>query len=289
MATDSEPRRASTGGNHAAVADVSSEQWPAKRPIFGVDVSVTNYDELAGAVIRSASERRPACITALAVHGLMTATKHPEFHAILRAFDAVAPDGQPLRFALNLLHRAGLKDRVRAVELALEVSRRAEREHVKLFLFGSLPHVVEALRAELLRRFPQLEVVGCEPGIYRSMTAAEDDALVDRFNRSNADLLLIGLGCPHQEIFAFEHRTRVKPVQMCIGAAFDFISRNKASAPEWMQRVGLEWLFRLGQEPGRLWKRYLDTNLRFIGRLLATLVGFAEAGGTQRRQRGRNS
>jgi N-acetylglucosaminyldiphosphoundecaprenol N-acetyl-beta-D-mannosaminyltransferase len=253
--------------------------WPVKRAIFGIDVSVTNYAELTEAIVRAARERRAACIESLSVHGLMTATNDPQFRQTLEQFDAVAPDGQPVRFALNVLHRANLTDRVRATDLTLRVCERAAAECIKIYLFGGNPDVVEALRQELERRFDRLQIVGSEPGIYRPLSPLEEQALVDRINRSGAAIVLLGLGCPRQELFAARHRTQIRAVQLCVGASFDFISGKQSMAPLWMQRIGLEWLFRLMQEPRRLWKRYLDTNSRFIVRFIAAVID-------QRRRRG---
>ena len=246
--------------------------WPVKLPIFGVEVSATTCEELADAILRAARERRRACVTALAVHGLITATDDPEFRHMLQAFQALAPDGQPVRFALNVLHGAGMPDRVRAVDLTLEVCGRAATERLKIYLLGSRPDVVRSLRTELLRRFKDLEVVGCEPGVYRPLTASENAALIERVNTSGAGLLLIGLGCPHQEAFAYRHRNDFNAVQMCVGSAFDIVSGTKLNAPMWVQRAGFEWLFRLVQEPRRLWRRYLVTNSRFIVKFLFTLI-----------------
>jgi N-acetylglucosaminyldiphosphoundecaprenol N-acetyl-beta-D-mannosaminyltransferase len=258
----------------------AAAEWPVKHPIFGVDVSATTCDELADAILRAARERRPACVTALAVHGLITAADDPDYHGMLDAFEALAPDGQPVRFALNVLHGAGLRDRVRAVDLTLMVCERAVREQVKIYLFGSRVDVVEALRNVLVRRFEGIEIVGCEPGVYRQLTPDEDAGLVERINGSGAGLLLVGLGCPYQEAFAYRHRMQIDAVQMCIGGVFDIISGRKRNAPRWMQRAGLEWLFRLIQEPRRLSRRYLDTNTRFI-------VKFCRAVVRHRRERAR--
>jgi len=258
--------------NHRPLVRRPAAEWPVKLPIFGVGVSATTYDELADAILRAVRERRQACVTALAVHGLITATNDPGYRGMLDAFQALAPDGQPVRFALNVLHGAGLRDRVRAVDLMLTVCERAARERVGIYLFGSRADVVEALRSELARRFVGLEIVGCEPGVYRPLTALEDAALVERINSSDAGLLLVGLGCPHQEEFAYRHRMQVNAVQMCVGSAFDIVAGKKLNAPMWIQRAGLEWLFRLIQEPRRLWRRYLDTNTRFIIKFFHALV-----------------
>jgi len=241
-----------------------SEDWPRKQELFGVGVSVTTYDELTECVGRAIRRRRGGCVTALAVHGLVTAHDDQAFRGVLDTFEAIAPDGQPVRYALNAFGNAQLPDRVRGVDLAWTICRRAERDGVRVFLLGSRRAVVDALRRELLARLPRLIVVGCEPGLYGPVDPDAEAALVARINDSGADLLLVGMGCPYQERFVAAHRSVVRPVQVCVGSAFDVLSGTQPNAPVWMQRMSLEWLFRLTREPRRLWRRYLTTNSRFL-------------------------
>jgi exopolysaccharide biosynthesis WecB/TagA/CpsF family protein len=150
----------------------------------------------------------------------------------------------------------------------LRVCEAAAQTGVSVYLYGSTPRTLACLKQTLLTRFPNLLIAGVESPPFRPLTEDEDHCVVRRINASGARVVFIGIGSPKQEHFAWEHRDRIHAVQLCVGAAFDFIAATKKRAPEWMQRVGLEWLFRLCQEPGRLWNRYLSTNSRF---LLATL------------------
>src|SRR5262249_23599663 len=136
-----------------------------------------------------------------------------------------------------------------------------------IYLYGSSPATLSALKANLLRAFPDLEIAGVESPPFRPLTAEEDAQMVDRVNASGAGLMFIGLGCPKQDYFAAEHADRILAVQLCVGAAFDFLADTKPLAPLWMQRAGLAWVFRLYQEPKRLWKRYLVTNSVFVRKL----------------------
>ncbi len=243
------------------------DAWPEKRSILGVEVSATSYDDAVVAIMAAARRRRGGIVTAFPVHGVVTAARDPRLKAKINSFDMVVPDGQPVRWALNAIHRAGLADRVYGPELMLRLCRRAAEVDVGVYLYGSRPDVVGPLRDNLVRRFPKLRVVGCEAPPFRALTAEEDRAVVDRIQRSGAGLVFLGLGCPLQDEFAFSHRSRVDAVHVCVGAAFDFHSGNKRMAPRWMQRRGLEWLFRLCEEPRRLWRRYLVTNSIFAARL----------------------
>jgi N-acetylglucosaminyldiphosphoundecaprenol N-acetyl-beta-D-mannosaminyltransferase len=239
-------------------------QWPNKYDLFGVGVSATNYEEAVNLGISAAQRGIPATVTALAVHGLITARREDFFRKQINTFDIVVPDGQPVRWALNSLFRTKLTDRVYGPELMLKLCSRASEVGIGIYLYGSYRDVVEKLRYKLMNWFPSLKIVGCEPSLFRPLTPEEDKDLITRINQSNAGFLFLGLGCPLQEIFAYEHRNTVKSVQVCVGAAFDFHAGNKKMAPKWMQKNGLEWLYRLGQEPRRLWRRYLVTNCIFM-------------------------
>ncbi len=186
--------------------------------------------------------------------------------------DMITPDGQPVRWALNLLHGTKLKDRVYGPELMLRLCHRAADEGVPIYLYGGSPPVVETLRSNLQRLCPSLVVAGYESPPFRSLTPEEDRDVIDRINNSGARLCFIGLGCPKQDIFAYQHRETINAVQICVGAAFDFHAGAKSTAPEWLQRNGLEWLFRLVQEPRRLWRRYLKTNSIYLAKLLVATL-----------------
>jgi len=250
--------------------------WPPKHSVFGVAVSATTCAEALDAVMRAAKRRESACVSHLAVHGLITAAKDPFLRARLRKFEIVAPDGAPVKSALNLLHHTHLPGRVAGPDFMLQVCERAATEGVGIYLYGSRPHVVGALRRNLSRRFPTLGIAGWEPSVFRPLAKEEDEALVQRINDSGAGIVFVGLGCPLQENFAYAHRKRVKAVQICVGAAFDFHSGNRRRAPRWMQQCALEWLHRLLQERGRLWRRYFVTNMAFISKLILQLGGLKE-------------
>jgi len=243
-----------------------SFQWPQKYDLFGVGVTATTYEEAVNIAIRAAQSRTPTTVTALAVHGLITARRENALKAQINSFEMVVPDGQPVRWALNKLYHTGLTDRVYGPELMIRLCKRASELGIGIYLYGSHKNIVEGLSENLRDRFPLLKVVGCEPSIFRPLTPAEDRDLVSRINKSEAGFVFFGLGCPLQEKFAYDHRDNIKSVQVCVGAAFDFHSGNKKMAPGWMQRSGFEWLYRFGQEPRRLWRRYLVTNSIFVMR-----------------------
>lgn len=247
-------------------------RWPHKYPILGVEISATAYDEAVDVILDCARRRQAGVVTALPVHGVITAGGDEELRQRINAFEMAVPDGQPVRWALDLLHGVRLRDRVYGPELMLRVCAGAARDQIPVYLYGSLPHVLAALRSTLARRFPGLIVAGAESPPFRPLTPDEDRAAVERIAQSGAGIVFLGLGCPRQDEFASAHRDRIAAVQLCVGAAFDFHSGNKRMAPGWMQRRGLEWLFRLSEEPMRLWRRYLVTNSLFVARLSVELV-----------------
>jgi N-acetylglucosaminyldiphosphoundecaprenol N-acetyl-beta-D-mannosaminyltransferase len=246
--------------------------WPTKRDLFGVQISVTDYDELVDAMLRAAKLRVPAVVSFHAVHAVIEATRDPKLLATVNRFDAIAPDGQPIRWALNHLYRVGLKERVYGPETMARLCERAAHEYVPVYLYGGSQQVIDALLHKLPRRFPRLQIVGAESPPFRALTLEEDAAVVERINDSGAGIVFIGLGCPKQDHFAGDHAGRICAVQACVGAAFDFHAGTKAMAPQWMQRNGLEWLYRLASEPRRLWKRYLNTNSVFVAKWMIAAV-----------------
>jgi exopolysaccharide biosynthesis WecB/TagA/CpsF family protein len=252
-----------------AERSVSNVVWPAKYDLFGVRVAASTYDEIVDVVARAAEERIPAIVSLHAVHAIVESTRDPDLLAKVNKFNAVLPDGQPVRWALNNLHGVGLKERVYGPELMLRLCRRAAESGIPIYLYGSVPEVIERLQQKLLEKFPELQIAGAESPPFRALTADEDDDVVRRINESGAGILFIGLGCPKQDHFAAEHADHIHAVQVCVGAAFDFHAGTKPMAPAWMQLHGLEWVYRLTREPRRLWKRYLHTNSVFVAKWLA--------------------
>lgn len=253
------------------IAEPATIAWPPKVDLFGVSVSVTTYAEAVAAILHAAIQGQAGVVSCHAVHALITASREPSLRDKVNSFQLVTPDGQPVRWALNLLHGARLADRVYGPELMLRLCSEAANSDLPVYLFGGNPLVLEKLQATLMSRYPKLRITGTEAPPFRSLTEEEDRAVTERINRSGARLVFIGLGCPKQDVFAYVHRETIKAVQVCVGAAFDFHAGVKKMAPAWMQAYGLEWLYRVSQEPGRLWRRYLVTNTLFVTKLALAL------------------
>lgn len=240
-----------------------------KRNVLGVLVNVIDYEAATEAVLRAARDRRPLALTALAVHGVMTGAQDRAHEARLNAFDLVTPDGQPVRWALNLLHGAGLTERVYGPTLTLRVLERCAAEGLPVYLYGSTEDTLDRLAVALSASMPALKIAGAEPSRFRASAPGDDVELAERIKASGARLVLVGLGCPRQEIFVYAMRPLLDLPLMAVGAAFDYHAGQLRRPPEWMQRRGLEWLWRLGLEPRRLWRRYLLLNPAYLARLTA--------------------
>jgi exopolysaccharide biosynthesis WecB/TagA/CpsF family protein len=234
-----------------------------KRNVLGILMDAVDYEAAVEFVLRAAHRKRGAAVSALAVHGLMTGALDAEHKYRLNHFDLLVPDGQPVRWALNLLHATQLQDRVYGPNLMLAVCSRAQEEGLGVFLYGSTKEVLSALRENLRNRFPALRIAGMEPSKFRRLSSEEGTALTARVRSSGAAIIFVGLGCPRQEIWAYEFREALSMPVLAVGAAFPFLAGRVPQAPKWMQDRGLEWLFRVLAEP-RLWRRYLFLNPLYL-------------------------
>ena len=238
--------------------------WPKKLKLFGVNISPVTYEEATSLITMAAQNLLKSVVCHLNTHAVVSAAFDSDLRSKIASFQLATPDGQPVRWSLNRLYGAGLNDRVAGPDLMLRLCSRAQENNLSIYLYGSSESVIMNLRKNLLMRFPTLRIVGYDSPPFRKLDSREDRDTVDRINRSGANLLFLGLGFPKQEIFAFEHKETIHAVQICVGAAFDFLSGKKKRAPLWMQKAGLEWFYRFITEPQRLWKRYFTTNSLFL-------------------------
>ena len=244
-----------------------------KRTVLGVAVDVTDYDSAVERIVDAAKRKKAFAVTALPVHGIMTGARDPEHRYRLNAFDLLVPDGQPVRWALNLLHGVGLRERVYGPTLMLALCDRLAREGLPIYLFGSREETIALLSRNLQRRFPALRIAGSQPGRFKVLSLDEREEIVRAIRQSGAAVVFVGLGCPRQEIWAYENRAALSMPAVCVGAAFDFHAGTVAQAPPALQRVGLEWAYRLMREPRRLWRRYVLLNPLYVGMVAAQATG----------------
>jgi N-acetylglucosaminyldiphosphoundecaprenol N-acetyl-beta-D-mannosaminyltransferase len=245
---------------------------PRKADVFGVGVSMVDPHQALDQIMKWARQRRPAIVDFMGVHGLTLAQSDETFKQRLNQFDMVCCDGQPVRWALNRWHKAGIGERVYGPAMTIASCRTAAEQGVSVYFYGSRTEVLDRLTERIGEQFPALRIVGAEAPPFRPLTEAESRATVARINGSGAGIVFIGLGCPKQEVFAADHRSGIHAVQLCVGAAFDLHAGLAPMAPIWMQNAGLEWLYRLCREPRRLWKRYLVGNTQFLRMCLVKSV-----------------
>jgi N-acetylglucosaminyldiphosphoundecaprenol N-acetyl-beta-D-mannosaminyltransferase len=235
-----------------------------KLSLFGVFYTATDYTAATNLIIDKATKNISFGVSALAVHGLITAYRSPQLRSLVNKIDLVVPDGQPIRWALNSFYQAKLSDRVYGPQLTLNVLEESNNRRLRIYLFGSTPTTSGRFAKFIKVKYPHVEIVGIHIDRFRDATEEEDQEDIRKINMSHAQIVLVGRGCPRQEAWVANHLGRINAVMMAVGAAFDFHAGTVKQAPKWMQDSGLEWLYRLMQEPKRLWKRYLVTNSIFI-------------------------
>jgi exopolysaccharide biosynthesis WecB/TagA/CpsF family protein len=239
-----------------------------KKNVLGVMIDAVDYEAAIRRVIDAATTRRPCSVSALAVHGVMVGADDDEHRYRLNHLDLVTPDGQPVRWALRFLHGVRLPDRVYGPRLTSRVLRAAEEASLSVYFYGSRQEVIDALVGNVRRSHPRLRIAGAEPSMFRTLTEAEQRDLVERIRAANADIVFVGLGCPRQEVFAYENREALGRPLLAVGAAFEYLAGLQKEPQEWIQRAGLQWAHRLVRDPRRLWRRYLVLNPRYARQVL---------------------
>lgn len=234
-------------------------------------IDALSWDEAIGQITRwgAAGESRYVCICN--VHSVVTTTRDVEFKVAVNNADMATPDGAPIAWALRRLGHPG-QERINGPDLMMKYLAEAERLDQAVFFYGSTEPTLQKMRVALARKFPLLRIAGMHSPPFRPLTREEDEAIVNMINASGANVVFVGLGCPKQEKWMYDHRGRVHAVMIGVGAAFDYHSGVVKRAPLWWQHNGLEWLYRLGSEPRRLFLRYLVTNTLFVVGLVRQFV-----------------
>lgn len=247
------------------------ENRPPARSVIGFPVAALPFDAQIALMLRWAKSFSSKVICIANVHMLIEAYHNPEFASVLKEADLVAPDGMPLVWMLKLM---GVKnqDRVAGMDVLLALCKAACAEGISIFFLGSQPAVLKKMRERLETDFPTLQIAGMEPLPFRPMTEAEDTAIVQTLNDSKAGFVLVALGCPKQEAWMARHRGRVQAVMVGLGGAFPVYAGIHKRAPQLIRDLGLEWLYRLVQEPKRLWGRYSSTIPVFMWLALKQLL-----------------
>jgi len=242
-----------------------------KQQIINSFISVTSYDDACNQIERWARDRKSCYVIAANVHVVMTGFWQPSYQAIINQAVLVTPDGMPLVWGIRLL---GIKHQTRVYgpDLMLACCDRAAQTQIPIYLYGGSESTLHRLKQRLQQQFPKLIIAGMHSPPFRALSVAEEATHVERIKASGAKLVFVGLGCPKQEEWMARQQGKLPAVMIGVGAAFNFHSGEVSQAPPWMMKLGLEWLYRLLQEPKRLWKRYLVNNPTFL--MLFTLQLF---------------
>ena len=254
----------------AAVTPASTSPRPEHFRVLGVRVDAVQIPQVVDLMTVAIAERAPGFIAVTGMHGITEAQEDPHFKAVLNRADLVVPDGMPLVW-LGRKKGFSLSRRVYGPEL-FETFCARTGDRFRHFFYGGAPGVAQALAREMESRHG-IVVAGTFTPPFREMTDEEERQLEHNVRRARPDVIWVGLSTPRQERWMLEHLSLGVPLAVGIGAAFDFLSGQKAQAPTWMQEHGLEWLYRLSREPRRLWRRYLVGGTKFAYWLLLERLG----------------
>lgn len=231
--------------------------------VLGSHIDAVSWSEVLSTISLWAAHRESRYICLCNVHSIVTAKQNNAFNSIINGADMAIPDGMPIAW---MLRARGFPDqrRLNGPDVMWELCAKASRSGLPVYLYGAASDVLGSLGRRLQHAFPELEIAGAYSPPFRPLSEDEDRRIVEEINRSGAGIVFVGLGCPKQEQWMAAHRGQVQATMIGVGAAFDFHAGVLRRAPVWMQRAGLEWLYRLLTEPRRLWRRYLYNNSLFL-------------------------
>lgn len=240
--------------------------------LLGIQISTLKFNEVIALIAEAIRDNQQLAISPSPVYTVMQGYERADVRAALNA-NIATPDGMPVVWALRLMgHRA---ERVYGPDVMQAVCARSIPEGWRHYFYGGTEDVLKLLVEHLQNTYSGLHVVGAESPPFRELTLAENESALTRINDSQAEIVWVGLGSPKQDLWMAKHREKLNaPVLIGVGAAFDFFAGRVKQAPRWMQRSGLEWLFRLWNEPSRLWRRYLIYNPKFVFCVLRQLLGW---------------
>ncbi len=240
---------------------------PETCSILGVDIAVTNMRSVIGYLTKNLESLRGEYVCVSNVHTTVMAYNDETYCRIQNEAALAIPDGKPLSLICRL---RGYKDaqRVAGPDLMPEILKLSEEKGYRHYFYGSTEETLSSLEANLKERYPRLNIVGIYSPPFRKLTPEEDAEIMQEISRARPDFLWVGLGAPKQERWMYEHKEKVDAVMLGVGAAFDFHAGTAKRAPKWIQEFYLEWLYRLIQDPKRLLKRYVRSNIQFIWLIL---------------------
>ena len=244
--------------------------------VLGISVEALNMERAVERIASELEEHHKGYVCLAGVHGIMEAYRDPCLAAIYASAAITLPDGAPTVWVGRWQGHHSMQ-RVAGPELMLEVFRRKEFARYTHFLYGGKEGVAERLRERLTSRFPWTRIVGTFTPPFRDLNEAEEHSLIVRVRDLKPDIIWVGISTPKQERFMQRYLRELDTTLMFgVGAAFDFHTGRIQDAPEWIKRIGMQWLHRLMQDPRRLWKRYLRNNPAFLWHIALQLTGLRE-------------
>ncbi len=234
-----------------------------RQEVIGFSISIGKYGEFIHQITEKARTGGSEYVCVANVHMFIEARHDADFSSVVKDAFLVTPDGKPLTWALRILHRIR-QERVAGMDILPDLLEKSNRETIPVFFYGGKTSLLERAEEFLKKKYPELKVAGMYSPPFKSLSATEENEVVRMINDSGAKLVFVILGCPKQEKWMAKMKGRIHAVMVGVGGALPVLVDLQKRAPKWMQRSGLEWLYRLGQEPKRLWRRYLSTNPVFI-------------------------
>lgn len=231
--------------------------------ILKTNITVTNMQHTIAYINAHIEELRGRYICVSNVHTTVMSYENEEYRKIQNSAAMVLPDGAPLS---SYSRKRGFKDarRVTGPDLMLELFKISPKKGYRHFFYGSTQETLDRMRTVIQRDYPDMEIVGMYSPPFRKMTKEEDETAICMINEAKPDFIWIGLGAPKQEEWMHEHQGKVNGVMLGVGAGFDYLAGYIKRAPMWMQKTSMEWFYRLLQDPMRLWKRYIVTNVKYL-------------------------
>lgn len=237
-------------------------ETPPVQAVIGFPVTALSLDDYVSLIVQWAKHRLSKIACVANIHMLIEAKSNPALASILHNADLVTPNGMPLVWTMRLTGVPN-QERVAGMDLLLGLCKQASQQ-VSLFFLGSETEILERMRARLEQEFPELQIAGMEPLPFRPLSPEEDETIIRKINSSGAGITLVSLGCPKQELWIAEHKNKIQSVLIGIGGVFPVYAGIHKRAPEAIRNLGMEWFYRLVQEPRRLWRRYGSTIPPFL-------------------------
>jgi N-acetylglucosaminyldiphosphoundecaprenol N-acetyl-beta-D-mannosaminyltransferase len=231
--------------------------------VLGVNVNVINMQDTIKCIEQNLYNIKGNYICVSNVHTTVMAYENEEYKKVQNGGFMALPDGKPLSVVSK---KRGFKEaqRVTGPDLMGEIFKISEEKGYTHYFYGSTEETLNILDLKLKEKYPKLKVIGMHSPPFRKIITEEDEEIIRNINNSKADFLWVGLGAPKQEVWMYEHKNKVSSLMIGVGAGFEYYAEKIKRAPMWMQKCSLEWMYRLIQDPKRLFKRYLTTNLKFI-------------------------